>query len=54
VGVHRLPLVAELGHRSLLAVRDEDRVKAEALRTVRPVGDPPFQDPGAADFVALG
>ena len=43
MGALGLPCVAELGHRLLLAVRDEDRVEAEAGRAARLPGDVPFE-----------
>lgn len=52
VGVAAFPLVAELGDRLLLAVRDEDRVEAEPARSTRLVGNQPCQDPGAAELLA--
>ena len=41
VGVSPLPVVAELGDRAVLAVGDEDRVEAEALRSRRRRGRSP-------------
>ena len=54
VRVRPLPLVAELGDRSLLAVGDEDRVVAEALAAARLVGDAAFERPCAAVLRAVG
>src|SRR5258708_9419781 len=54
MGVETLPVVAQLGNRSRLAVGDEDRVVAEAVVTVRRVGDAPREHAGAAVFVAVG
>ena len=41
--VLRLPVVAELGDRALLAVGDEHRVVAEAFAAARRVGDPALE-----------
>ena len=49
-----LPVVAELGHRLLLALRDEHRVVAEPLRPARLLGDAALEDPRAAVLLALG
>jgi hypothetical protein len=46
--VVRLPLVPELRDRTLLVVRDEDRVEAEAAGATRLVDDPTFEDAGSA------
>jgi hypothetical protein len=46
VGVHRLPLVAQLGDGLVLPVRNEDRIEAEASRSARFVDDSTFQDAG--------
>jgi uncharacterized membrane-anchored protein len=54
VGAGGLPLVAELGHRPLLALGEEDRVEAEALRAARLVDDPALEDAGAAKLFAFG
>ena len=43
VGVSPLPVVAELGHRPRLAVGDEHRVEAEALRSRSGPGDRPVE-----------
>src|SRR2546423_15671077 len=53
MGMLRFPLVAELCDRAVLAVGDEDRVEAEALRPARLVGDPSRQRAGTAKLVAL-
>jgi hypothetical protein len=53
VGVPGLPLVAQLRHRPLLALGDEDRVEAEALGAARLDDDPPLEDAGAAALLAL-
>src|SRR5207237_8054073 len=49
----RLPRVAELGDRSLLSLRDEDRIEAEPFGPARLVDDPPAQRPGAAHLAAV-
>src|SRR5207248_1087391 len=54
VGVLRLPLVAELRDRLLLAGRDEDRVEAEAGRAVSLERDPAFERAGAAELPPVG
>jgi hypothetical protein len=51
--VPRLPVIAELGDRPTLAVRDEDRVKAESARASRLVDDLAGQDAGAAHLLAI-
>src|SRR5512144_2137215 len=48
MGMIPFPVVAELGDRSVLAVRDEHRVEAEALAAAKLLGDPAFEDPPAA------
>src|SRR5215203_2678598 len=48
-----LPVVAELGHRLLLAIRDEHRVVAEPLGAARRLGDPPLEDPRPAELLLL-
>src|SRR5689334_7084057 len=53
VRVLGLPLVAELGHRALLAVRDEDRVEAEAFRPARFLGDAAFERARAAELASV-
>src|SRR5436190_12216852 len=53
MGMLRLPFVAELGNRALLAVRREDRIETEAFAPVRLAGDSPFERAGAAVLVAL-
>src|SRR4051812_46030369 len=45
--------VAELGDGSLLSVRDEDRVVAEALAATRLLRDAPFEDARPAYLVAV-
>jgi hypothetical protein len=52
--VERLPAVSELGDRSRLADRDEDRVVAEALAPAPLLRDPAFECPRAAQLLALG
>src|SRR5436190_18207572 len=54
VGVLRLPFVPELGDRPLLAVRDEDRVVAEALAPLRRDGDPTLERARAAELASIG
>ena len=49
-----LPLVAELCDGALFAVRDEDRVEAEAFLATRLFGDPALEDARAAKLRALG
>ena len=49
-----LPLVAELCDGALFAVRDEDRVEAEAFLATRLFGDPALEDARAAELRALG
>src|SRR4051794_18177058 len=51
--VLRLPLVAELADRPPLALRDEDRVEAEATAARRRLGDPPGECPGASDLLPV-
>ena len=46
MGVHCLPLVAQLGDGLVLAVRNEDRVEAEAASPARFVDDSTFQNAG--------
>jgi hypothetical protein len=53
VGVVRLPLVAELRDRTLLVVRDEDRVEAEAAGAARLIDDPSLENAGAVQLFAL-
>src|SRR5206468_12779209 len=50
----RLPLVAEVGDRPFLAVRDEHRVEAEALVPARVGRDAPAERPGPAQLLAVG
>src|SRR4030095_4338980 len=52
VGVRALPVVAQLRHRSLLTLRHEDRVVAEALGAARLVGDPALEHTGAPSLAA--
>src|SRR5437588_3764319 len=52
VGVLGLPFVAELRDSSLLARGDEDRVVAEPVVAARFIGDPAFEDAGAAQLLA--
>jgi hypothetical protein len=52
VRVLRLPPVAELGDGPVVAVRQEDRIEAEALRAARLFGDAPLEDSGAAELFA--
>jgi hypothetical protein len=47
--VLRLPLVAELGDRPLLALGDEDRVETEALGAPPLVDDAALEDAGASE-----
>jgi hypothetical protein len=54
VRVARLPVVAKLGHRLLLAGGDEDRVEPEAAGAARPLGDAPLEHAGAAQFLSGG
>jgi hypothetical protein len=54
VGVLGFPLVAELAHGPLLAVRDEDRIEAEPARAAGLVRDPALQHPRAAELLAGG
>src|SRR5260221_14241829 len=49
-----LPRVAELGDGALLALRDEDRVVAEAFGAARLRRDPALEDAGAAELLATG
>src|SRR5579859_7692991 len=49
-----LPGVAQLANRLLLAVRDEDRVVAEATGATRRVGDAPVDDTRAPELLAVG
>src|ERR671922_1548057 len=53
VRVLRLPVVAELGDGSVVAVRDEDRVEPEAAGASRLVPDPAFEDARAPLLVSL-
>ena len=53
VRVLGLPLVAELGDRPLLALRDEHRVETEASGPSEPVGDSALEDAGAPELLAL-
>jgi hypothetical protein len=53
VGVRGLPFIAELGHRPVLAVRDEDRIEAEAARAARLVDDHALEGAGAAQLPAV-
>jgi hypothetical protein len=53
VRVLGLPFVTELGHRSILALRDEGRVEAESFAPPRLVGDAAFEDPGSAMLLAV-
>jgi hypothetical protein len=53
VGIGGLPLVAELCHRPVFAVRSEDRVEAEAARAARLVDDRALEDAGAAQVTAV-
>jgi hypothetical protein len=46
------PIVSELGDGSLLPLRDEDRIEAEALRASRIVRDPALKHASAADLLA--
>jgi hypothetical protein len=52
--VLRLPVVPQLCHRPLLAIRNEDRVVAEALVAARLVRDPAVERAGAAELAAVG
>ena len=52
MGVLPFPLVAQLGNRSLLPVRDEDRVEAEAFGATRLEGDSSFERARAATLLA--
>jgi hypothetical protein len=54
VGVFGLPLISELGNRPVLAVRDEDRIEAEAGRAAGLMGDSAPEDAGAAQLPAVG
>ena len=54
VGVLRLPLVAQLGDRARLALRDEDRVIAEAVRAAALVPDRPLERSTAAYLGPVG
>jgi hypothetical protein len=51
--VARLPLVAELRDGPGLAVRDEDRIEAEAACAARPFDDPAFEDARPAQLVTF-
>jgi hypothetical protein len=53
VGVLRLPVVAEFAHRLLLAIRDEDRVEAEAARAGGLRGDSALENAGASQLVSF-
>src|SRR5581483_11527591 len=53
MGMPGLPLVAELGHRPLLAVRDEHRVEAEAGAAASFLGDPALKRARAAQLAAV-
>src|SRR5690242_12810051 len=46
----RLPLVAELGNRALLAVGHEHRIESEPLGAAGPVRDSPAEGAGAAQL----
>jgi hypothetical protein len=52
MGVLGLPVVAELCHRLLLALRDEDRVEAETAGSPRLADDAAFEDARAAELGA--
>jgi hypothetical protein len=53
VRVGGLPVIAELGNRPVLAVRDEDRIEAEAARPAGLVDDPALEEAGAPHLPAV-
>jgi hypothetical protein len=53
VGVHRLPLVAQLGDGLVLPVRNEDRIEAEAARPAPLVDDSSVQDARPSKLASL-
>ena len=54
MGVLAFPVVAQLGNGSFFAVRDEDRVEAEAFGAARLGGDAACERAGAATLLAAG
>lgn len=53
MGVGGLPLIAQLGDRLVLAVRDEDWIEPEAARSAGLVDNPPLEDAGPAQLSAV-
>src|SRR5579884_649822 len=54
MGAPRLPVVPQLRHRPLLAIRNEDRVVAEAFGAERRERDPTVERAGAAQLATIG